>query len=477
MNWRSRPGSRAVRYHCPVAPAETGPAPDPGVAGPVAKDEPTIPEVAGGDMAKGEPVGDMPEEDGLAAEPALASAAGGPPTPGRSVADRAQVPSPEVTSEPTPSGPEAEKAEADRVLRSKGLRRNNLVYVLDKEDKVRELVNNMSIQFRNIQGALARMAVMEKEVPDPGRPSSTSSSRNRPSTKRTRGLSQTPGRTGPAIRMQIRPSACSLRERARQREQEIAHHRNQVRLNLANQINQLQLTFAKAQSDYNSLGTSVMSERNALCAARLTSMALIGQIQKDYEDLRNDREVRAALSTLNRDSRRPIALGPIENYKANVQKMAAGVLAEKGFQRKRGGGLVLGADADLQMARSLVKSTRMDLAVALYRSQGLKSEAASRMKREADLAAREVRTAADLVAAAEPEKPKLTAQLDRLRGRLRQASRGRGRRRGGIQGGGPGCRLQEARASSSRWKSWAKPLTRAARSASRSVATERWRRP
>ena len=273
---------------------------------------------------------------------------------------------------------------ADRVLRSRGLRRNGLVYVLDKEDKVRELMNTMSLQFRNIQDAMARGGVHgEGGRPDPATYFELQQQVNALDEEDRRPIPD-PARNRPDD-----PNAERGRELARQRHEQAAHQRHQVRLNLVDRMSQLQLAFAKTQSDYNSLGTFFVSERNALLRGQADLNAPFGQIQKDYEDLKKDPEVTAALLALNPRFRRLLALGPIENYKANLQGMAAGVLAEKGFQRKKGGGLILGADADLQAARSLVKTTRMDLAVALHRSQGLRDEAAARRKREADLAARE----------------------------------------------------------------------------------------
>ena len=403
------------------AQAEPEPAPEPQVA----EDEPTTREVAGGDMAKGEPVGDTPKEDERAAGSALADARADQPPPAGHLPTEPQAPSPEVSSETTPPSPEAAKAEADRVLRSRGLRQKGLVYVLDKEDKVQELMNDMVIKFRNVQDAMARMRVLETEgnriranffelqqqkqaiddadvrpIPDP--------TPNRPADPNA----------NQAERMRAQQQQEQERERARQRHREEAHHRQLLRSTLVDAMTRLQLAFTNTESEYNRLGTFVVSERNDLSRGQADLNALFGQIQKDYEDLRNDPEVKDALKTLNRDTRRPLALGPIENYKANVQRMAAGLLAEKGFQRKQGGGLILGADADLQAARSLVKSTRMDLAVALHRSQGLQDGIASRRKREADLAAREARTAAALVDAAEPEKATLTAELDRVRADL-----------------------------------------------------------
>lgn len=400
------------------APADTKLAPDLRMAGPVVKNEPPISGVAGGGMAKGEPVGDKPAEDGLAAGSPLTSARADqpPPTSRRPTGDRATAP--DVTTEPTSPEPGAAKAEADRVLRSRGLRRNGLVYVLDKEDNVQNLRKRMAVTEREVWRAKAQMAVREKELAQIQATLSNLRQRQRALIDADAMPVPAPAPdklADPNATQADRTSAQQQREQAGQQQQEAPYDRRQERLFRESRIDQLQSTLVQTQFDYNRLCMFIMTKQDALSRGQADLDMLIGQIRKDYQDLWDDREVRAALSTVNRYSSRTHALGPIEKYQANVQRMAAEVLVAGGYIMIKNGVLVLGADADRQKAKSLEKSIRMELAVTLSRYQGLQGEAVLRMKREADLAAQEARTAADLVAATGPGKPKLAAQFDRLR--------------------------------------------------------------
>src|SRR5206468_686814 len=141
------------------------------------------------------------------------------------------------------------------------------------------------------------------------------------------------------------------------------------------EISRLQMSLIQAQNTYDRLGMFVLSRQAQLNQGQLTLARLVGQIRKQYQDLGDDTSVKTALTALNQDSPRKYALGPLEDYQANVMKWARGVLEKEGFKIDRRGRLKLTADEELQSAVTLYKTVRMELATTLASQIDLKQAA------------------------------------------------------------------------------------------------------
>ena len=191
-------------------------------------------------------------------------------------------------------------------------------------------------------------------------------------------------------------------------------NRRQMAYALEVQISQFQSGLMQTQVSYNRLGGFVMSRQSTLRQGQLELERMARDARQSYQELGQDSQVMNALTTLNRGSAQKYALGPIDDYAANVRRWAGAVLGHAGFQGDRRGGLGLKADADLKTATNLLKTVRADLAKALARQLELRHEAEFRSTKIAAVSALLAGSPAPASTKARPA----AAQLERARADL-----------------------------------------------------------
>lgn len=180
---------------------------------------------------------------------------------------------------------------------------------------------------------------------------------------------------------------------------------------LNQQIAQLGSMMMQAQVDYNRFGMIAMTKESEFRRGRIVLDSLADEVRKRYAELGEEAEVKTALITLNRGSELRYGLGPADDYKANLEKLAVEVLKSKGVLATRGGNFIIGSDADSKTLAFLAFKFRSELATALRRQldqqsalKSLKGQSVGHAKRIASL------TAA-LAAAPPAAKEKLATEL------------------------------------------------------------------
>jgi chromosome segregation ATPase len=296
------------------------------------------------------------------------------------------------------------------VLQSKGLRRAGLVYVLQREDELKQLARELEAITREWNQVVAQMRLQYEFF-----------QRNQTllgSLEQQRLNAMVANDANP-VTFPAKTSTQAEANAAAAARAELSNRANYL-ANLANQIEQLRGTLFRTQVEYQNLRAAAASREADYYRGEAQLNGLAAELRKRYKELGDDSDVKVALEILNKDSERRYALGPREDYAANVKAMALAVLQAKGFQAvKGGGGVELGADVDLQTAVFYVESSRNELLQALKKQKSWKDAAAFRRKTAAASWKQEQKLESEERDAATAVDAKAKgAELQSLRGRI-----------------------------------------------------------
>ncbi|AGA27142.1 retroviral-like aspartic protease family protein [Singulisphaera acidiphila] len=353
-------------------------------------------------------------------------------------AARAEEPIPVVVP---PAGPsvssasEGEKPDPDEVLKAKGLSRSGRVYVLASDDAIRtkeveefrqvqaeweriaarmaQLVNTAAKQQKLLQaweyecrqGYQAMAGLQAKQL-------ERNQLRNQASTETTQKGTQN----------SIGDKTADLTDAAERNQWQILQRRN---MSLEYQASELQFQLIQAQREYDQLGSMALAKEAEIQKRQAALILTEESVQKRYDDLANDRQVIAALADLNRDADLKFALGPVENYRANVSKMLSGLLQSKDLHASsKGKKLVVGLDQNVNSLAFQTTTFEDRLGSALSKQKDQQREDESRPKKREELAA-SVQRLEDQVANATQatRKAQLSAQLAGARAELANLQR------------------------------------------------------
>jgi len=301
------------------------------------------------------------------------------------------------------------KAEADRLLRDRGLRRVGPVYVLEREEEVRTLADALALTAREADDVLSQMRVREASAAQT-RATIDNLVGQHDALIRANAVAAVVGNS-----IAEKPGDSASKATADQQRADLAAGiaaRNVQILALEAQIRQFQSALLLEQFEYNRLTVLMTTKQSDFRHGQAALSRLAEEVRRNYAALSEDTVVKAALADLNKDSDVRYALGPREDYRANLQKMAAGVLKSKGFQPRRGGGLILGTDANLKTTVYWVETLQRDLSTLLARQQTLRRESELRTRRIAELEAQSPRPAAEIVRLRQEEADAASALKD-----------------------------------------------------------------
>jgi predicted aspartyl protease len=143
---------------------------------------------------------------------------------------------------------------------------------------------------------------------------------------------------------------------------------------------------------------------------------LVDAVSNRYVELAADSAVVQALAEINADAPPRAKLGPVEDYKANLAKMAGEYQGSKGEpgqdkEQDRGADLVLGTDTDVRMLAPLIETFQVQLGNALGKQQARRHDASFREKRLGILLATEKRLESSQAGDAAGQKEQVAAQL------------------------------------------------------------------
>jgi hypothetical protein len=123
----------------------------------------------------------------------------------------------------------------------------------------------------------------------------------------------------------------------------------------------------RIQVNYNALGQLALTRLSEFRRNRAALAEMVSALRKRYAELGQDPEVTRALIALNHDSNLRIVLGPLEDYEANLQKLAGDVLKAKGFLTTNEGDFILGEDQDTNSLAGAAREFHDGLGRALAR--------------------------------------------------------------------------------------------------------------
>ncbi|MFO0907467.1 MAG: aspartyl protease family protein [Isosphaeraceae bacterium] len=331
------------------------------------------------------------------------------------------------------------RTEADRALRRQGLRRDGLVYVLDQEDEIDRLQTSLQLAANEMQAMTARMSQLvnqagqidlllvggQRELENAyaaaqfaagqadlelqiARTAASTPSGSTSKTGTGTGGSTSTDTSTTTTRTITPERQMILLQEAEMRRQRIAY--------LETQVYQLQSQRLQLGMEYDRLNTGLMFKQAELDRGSLSITALADQIARRYDDLAAEPGVKEALRTLNQGVRKPYALGPRKDYKANVRAMAAELLEARRFVVEKGGKVVqLRAGKEEATLAYLARRFVDDLRKAQQRQADHVRAARSHESRIASLVAREARLSADLARAVSPSRDALVAELASVR--------------------------------------------------------------
>jgi predicted aspartyl protease len=299
----------------------------------------------------------------LAARTALAE----PPAPSPSSASEVPRTAP---SDPLTGSRSGTKATPDEVLKSKGLQRFGLVYVLDDEARVKEklakletlraaweeiqnqmgLLEQSAVQKRAMFAKLdqERTAVLTMPVVNPMLPNPIANPNFNPGP----GLAKqapNPGRLDPIAQTE-------------------ATLRNSQAAFLTTQMSRLWSEVMQAQNLYSNLALQASSRQFEFDRGQAAVASQAAEMNRRYAALAVDPEVVNALTEINKTVPRKVTLGPLEDYTTNLARIASELLRLKGLKASsKGGAWSLAADSDVKSLAHYTETFQHDLALALGR--------------------------------------------------------------------------------------------------------------
>ena len=330
-----------------------------------------------------------------------------------SIAFLALLPAPAAGQAVTsPSETADEKARADAFLRSKGLTPIGTVYVAEQEQKFEAMRGPLDALARSLgdfQGELARLEANGQTI----RAAVADAQR------RLQDLEVLVNNAAIAAALNGpggKPGGGNQGQ-ASNPLQELLLQRSITQ----NQLVQARDAWFGASSEYDRVGRLAAAKGEEGRRQKAAADGLAAEAGALYRRLMDDPEVRQALVILGRGTGKRYTLGPLSRFHQNVKELAAMQLASKGFQvNKKGGGVVLGADADVKAVEEQARRFQVELRDELARAHDAEHRDALRDKQIGDDRAKEARLVADLAAAPAARAPLLEAQVRAIREKTRR---------------------------------------------------------
>jgi predicted aspartyl protease len=292
------------------------------------------------------------------------------------------------------------KAAPDDVLKSKGLKRFGLVYVLDDEERVKEklaaletlrgsweeIQNQMSLIEQSAAEKRAifanldqqRTLVLTMPVGGPMFPNLNPTQNSGPGPGGAK-QAMAPGPPNPVAQAQ----AVAVRD------SQAAY--------LTSQMSRLWIEVLQAQTAYNNLGLQMSLKQLDFDRGQAALAREVAEMNRRYAALAVDPEVVTALTEINKTATRKVTLGPLDDYAKNLARIASELLRLKGLKASAKGAVwSLGADSDVKSLAHYTETFQHDLALALGRLNAREHALAAARRELASLHQRQERPGAQV---------------------------------------------------------------------------------